>query len=1372
MENCVAGHFDNNGAMVANVFMESHGDFQTYTCPGQNGDFTGFVGTVTVQCVDGDFAVQSGGCDANCAAGHIMSNGAQLANDFMLSGTGSTGTCQDGYYASPNAAGVSISCNDGVVSIADGESCQDVKECDMAQYAGQCDANATCVNTPGSWHCECNENYVSVGTGAPGTQCAWHCPAGSIPAGKTTLNYGAMNSGDTIVKGCGAGFTGEVTIECTPNTGRGFIIAGECLKNCEGGDFVSNTVPLSYGAMVSGHSQADACHGNYTGLVTFTCTDGVISDDGRCEENCSANTVLDNGATVKAPPLAHGSHASIACGIGYSGTLKFGCRDGVSYYESVCIKNCNGTEYELYGINVAFGEIFSGNHLAVTCPAGYTGTFTLYCEDDVLTLVQSKNYCEKNCGSGQMDINGAIVQYNPMNSGDQSTVACPTGFVGNVTFSCSKDVVTHTSGTCGANCPAGIIHSGHAEVNYNGVAHHGSATVSCGPGFTGSLDLSCNDGQISNDSAEQCKANCAGGHDKVNGADINFSQMVTGESQQISCGANFTGDVVVSCNDRVVSMAGNCYANCSTGAASPMPGAVPIGYPDMNSGATAAGTCPAGYKPRTTVSASCDDGQVTVSGVCEDIDECGSPGVCPSNSVCKNLVGTHMCTCNTGYYKATDDHCVECNEALSGDGSDYRGCQTVTRSGLSCKKWTDSHSDYNDVGPNNMCRNPDNDPNGIWCWTCVGPACGSSATDPWAYCDPLPGPSTTTTTTTTTTTKAVCNDNHGSCVLVGHLANVCSFPWIAEICPIACNFCPCETDSDCDIIDYPTGYIPVSPPQCGANRRCKTWVPPETCSDGITNNEETGTDCGGPNCDPCELYIWFIGKAPAQSQCDTSCGHMAPFEITGQVLCVNENTGTEVAAHHCTPPAPAAASTTCPATTACETFSWVALPVTQACRTDCGTPEEVIEGRVVCRSDQRTEGDFQGRCTGTAPAPRLKTCPAQPACTTTPSPAVFQWVAKEPVESDCPTVCGQPASKVSGAVICENMSGDSEGSGMAHCAGQVPSPITIDCPPTSACHSCDDKIQNGDETGVDCGGADCGACCTDSNLNCSSYENLCHYKVIKEQECKMTCRFCTPNEGITKVNLVVPLYQYPASCDGDGHMINDPWGVVNQTARGNWDIHFYVIINPNNGHDYDKFNVDWEEGLNGFKDNGKYLSNVTMLGYIDMEAASSTQANIDAYTSQIFQLALGDVWKLHGVAFFNIGSLSSQKLSVYQSFISTVKSIKPDAFILLATGNQFGVDEQWLTDADMVVSYINTYEHYKLQNATGNILSYPTNVRNKWGALLYEAGSHICPSSVTVNQLSTQFGNIFIAEDMFWNCDVARSLVCVTEAAVQHNRGR
>ena len=89
---------------------------------------------------------------------------------------------------------------------------------------------------------------------------------------------------------------------------------------------------------------------------------------------------------------------------------------------------------------------------------------------------------------------------------------------------------------------------------------------------------------------------------------------------------------------------------------------------------------------------------------------------------------------------------VSCDESLSGDGADYRGCQSTTRSGFMCQAWglltPHQHSHTPEANPgygmadtpgygmasNNYCRNPNGEEQ-IWCYT-------TSPKQRWDYCDP------------------------------------------------------------------------------------------------------------------------------------------------------------------------------------------------------------------------------------------------------------------------------------------------------------------------------------------------------------------------------------------------------------------------------------------------------------------------------------------------------------------------------------------------------------------------------------------------------------------------------------------------------------
>ena len=77
------------------------------------------------------------------------------------------------------------------------------------------------------------------------------------------------------------------------------------------------------------------------------------------------------------------------------------------------------------------------------------------------------------------------------------------------------------------------------------------------------------------------------------------------------------------------------------------------------------------------------------------------------------------------------------NCKLTAMGTEYRGTQNTTASGLTCQAWSSqSPQPHNYNRPedspdkdlrNNYCRNPDLEPSGPWCYT--------TSTKRWEYCD-------------------------------------------------------------------------------------------------------------------------------------------------------------------------------------------------------------------------------------------------------------------------------------------------------------------------------------------------------------------------------------------------------------------------------------------------------------------------------------------------------------------------------------------------------------------------------------------------------------------------------------------------------------
>ena len=71
-------------------------------------------------------------------------------------------------------------------------------------------------------------------------------------------------------------------------------------------------------------------------------------------------------------------------------------------------------------------------------------------------------------------------------------------------------------------------------------------------------------------------------------------------------------------------------------------------------------------------------------------------------------------------------------------GRDYRGYISETKTGKECMMWTEQEPHQHNrtearypgtgLGEHNYCRNPDNEPEGAWCYT-------TDSESRWEYCD-------------------------------------------------------------------------------------------------------------------------------------------------------------------------------------------------------------------------------------------------------------------------------------------------------------------------------------------------------------------------------------------------------------------------------------------------------------------------------------------------------------------------------------------------------------------------------------------------------------------------------------------------------------
>ena len=213
----------------------------------------------------------------------------------------------------------------------------------------------------------------------------------------------------------------------------------------------------------------------------------------------------------------------------------------------------------------------------------------------------------------------------------------------------------------------------------------------------------------------------------------------------------------------------------------------------------------------------------------------------------------------------------------------------------------------------------------------------------------------------------------------------------------------------------------------------------ETCFDGIQNNGETGIDCGGPNCTTCDPVgndECGVGSSQLFFCAETACADV------GSQVCLDVNTTnfTSIVGFEFRVVYPGA------------NLQYVSGSSSSALP---GTPAIInptSDGEVrVLWFDQTSE--FAG---GTIPAGEsvVNLCFNVESASTTPI-----------------TLTQQSASSTTNSSV----------SPVNVTPGSVNAPACSDDPPT-----CTDGIQNGSETGVDCGGPDCAPCtptCNDGIQN-------------------------------------------------------------------------------------------------------------------------------------------------------------------------------------------------------------------------------------------------------------------------------------------------
>jgi hypothetical protein len=349
----------------------------------------------------GDFVCGENSLECNSSLGCVCVDGYEFNGedgcvDINECTTG-TDNCNDNAECSNTIGSFECECNNGYEG--DGVNCVDIDEC--TDGLDNCHTEATCTNSPGSFECECSEGYEGDGMTCEDVD---ECTVGTDNCHD---NADCSNTLGSFTCMCDDGFTGDGLVcddidECTDglhNCGTN----AEC-SNTEG----SFTCMCDDGFTGDGMTcedvdectiGSDNCHDNAVcsnteGSFTCMCDDGFTGDGMTCEDvdECTigSDNCHDNADCSNTP----GSF-KCACDAGFDG-------DGV---------NCVDIDYCLDDPCGEYSTCTDGiDTYSCECETGYAG--------DGVT-------CEPTCG----------------------LVACTLGFLEHVTLETICD-----SGSCQTQC--------------------------------------------------------------------------------------------------------------------------------------------------------------------------------------------------------------------------------------------------------------------------------------------------------------------------------------------------------------------------------------------------------------------------------------------------------------------------------------------------------------------------------------------------------------------------------------------------------------------------------------------------------------------------------------------------------------------------------------------------------------------------------------------------------------------------------------------------------------------------------------------------------------------------------------------------------
>jgi cysteine-rich repeat protein len=454
---------------------------------------------------------KAGGCDDMNAIANDGCTNCAVDPSYFCSGAPSVcaKTCGNGMLDGTEA------CDDGNTTAGDGcfacaiesgftcdttkhpTTCADINEC-APGGGNNCDANAACTNTIGSFTCKCNTGYSGSGTTCTDVN---ECAAGG--SNNCNANANCTNTAGSFSCACKSGFTGNGTTTCTD--------IDECQagggNNCNANATCTNT-PGSFSC---------ACKTGYTGNGTTTCTDVDECQPGG-GNNCSANANCANTTgsftcTCKTGYMGNGVTCNACnCANGYS-CSSTACKTSCSS-DSDCVSDhfCSGTTCRSDAVSLSVSYTHGCIALAdgtARCwgkndsrQLGNTGTADSAATVQVQSLTTAKIMAAGDTVSYAVLANGNVMwwgkretDYDYTNSAPIYTTSSTPVQIANLGN--TTDLVTATFGD-GATCALvndKTVHCWGSMVAYNGSSGFFSMPTDIGligvTGISGGASFNC-----------------------------------------------------------------------------------------------------------------------------------------------------------------------------------------------------------------------------------------------------------------------------------------------------------------------------------------------------------------------------------------------------------------------------------------------------------------------------------------------------------------------------------------------------------------------------------------------------------------------------------------------------------------------------------------------------------------------------------------------------------------------------------------------------------------------------------------------------------------------------------------------------------------